>query len=136
MRKQAERDATNQIGPHIGGRLRAARSAARMTQRNVAERVELTVESYSRIECGRTVPSIATLIALAEVLGVSLIDVLSGLGPPQRELKSQHHDDHEAAWREELTLLLAGHGMSLARGDMDVVARVASQLATARAGRS
>lgn len=50
-----------------------------MTQVQLAKAVGLTSKSISAYECGRAVPTLNTLIKLADALGVSL-DTLVGRG--------------------------------------------------------
>jgi len=64
----------------IGGAARAARHRLELTQAEVAERVGIATEFYSRIERGGTLPSVPTLVKLAEVLAVPT-DVLLGRSP-------------------------------------------------------
>ena len=63
----------------IGKSARAARAALGLSQADVAERLGLSLEFVGRIERGAALPSVPTLVSLAEVLGVSS-DVLLGLG--------------------------------------------------------
>jgi len=53
-------------------RLRLARERVRLTQTDVAERLELTPQSVSQWEAGRMLPSSNNLRKLAGILGVSL----------------------------------------------------------------
>ena len=64
----------------IGPRLRAARKAMKMTQREVAEKVGISTEYFGRLERGHAVPSVETLFKLSTVLGVWIGDVLAN-GP-------------------------------------------------------
>lgn len=63
----------------IGSAVREARWRAALTQTQVAESVGLHPLAYSRLERGRLLPSVNTLIQLTEVLNTSA-DVLLGLG--------------------------------------------------------
>ena len=58
-------------GTIIAMSLRQLREQRMMTQREVAERADITVTSLSRIENGRVVPSIRTVRRLAAVFGMS-----------------------------------------------------------------
>jgi transcriptional regulator with XRE-family HTH domain len=66
----------------IGDALRAARHAKGLTQEDAAERTGISLEFFSRIERGATLPSVPTLKRLAVSLHVSA-DVLLGLGRGQ-----------------------------------------------------
>ena len=61
----------------VGASLRKARLAHGFTQAQLAEAVDLTVESLSRAETGSILPTVDTLGRIANVLGVS-IDALVG----------------------------------------------------------
>jgi transcriptional regulator with XRE-family HTH domain len=60
----------------IGAVARAARSRAKLTQADVAERVGIASEVYGRLERGRMLPSAPTLRKLSLVLGVSTDELL------------------------------------------------------------
>jgi transcriptional regulator with XRE-family HTH domain len=55
----------------IGERARDARAALRMTQTEVAEAIGLAPEVYGRLERGLMMPSVPTLVSIAQVLRVS-----------------------------------------------------------------
>lgn len=63
----------------IGSAVREARWRAALTQAQVAESVGLHPLAYRRLERGRLLPSVKTLIQLTAVLKTSA-DVLLGLG--------------------------------------------------------
>jgi len=62
----------------IGGTARAARLARGLTQEDAADLIDVSLEFYGRIERGRTLPSVPTLLRVATVLRVST-DALLGL---------------------------------------------------------
>ncbi|MBI3564664.1 MAG: helix-turn-helix transcriptional regulator [Elusimicrobia bacterium] len=66
----------DKIRREVGSRIRAARSALKMTQAEVAERVGIDPSFYGQIERGANVPSLKTLFAVAEVLRVEPADLL------------------------------------------------------------
>ena len=49
---------------------RRCRADAQMTQRQVAEKMKCLVQTVTRIESGAHMPSLTTLLELAEALGV------------------------------------------------------------------
>ncbi len=57
-------------GVALGGRLRAARSARGLTLEKVAEATGLTKGFLSRLERDEVSPSVASLVAVCEVLGI------------------------------------------------------------------
>lgn len=63
------------IAISLGKAARQARKALGLTQANMAERLELSVEFYGRMERGVSLPSIETLVCMVEILGVGA-DVL------------------------------------------------------------
>lgn len=65
------------LAKSIGSAARQARTALELTQEDAAERIEVSVEFYARIERGNSLPSVPTLARLAGVLGVSA-DALLG----------------------------------------------------------
>lgn len=64
----------------IGRAMRQARHALGLTQEQVAEKLELSVEFCSRIERGVSLPSLKTFVRLAEVLQVD-VNILLGFEP-------------------------------------------------------
>ena len=62
----------------FGEQLRRAREAKGMTQQSLAEQLYVTRQSVSRWECGDRYPDLLTTTKLAQILEVSLDDLLSG----------------------------------------------------------
>ena len=60
----------------IGQRIRKYRLTLGLSQEIVSERANLTPAHYSHIERGNTKPSLPTLIRIANVLGISIDDLL------------------------------------------------------------
>jgi transcriptional regulator with XRE-family HTH domain len=69
-------DEHGDLAERLGAEARRARLAQRLTQADVAERVDLSVEFYARLERGHALPSVPTLAALVRVLGLSADAVL------------------------------------------------------------
>ncbi len=65
----------------LGERLREARLKRGLSLRSVAQALGVSASLISQVEIGKTQPSVATLYALANHLGVSL-DELLGIGTP------------------------------------------------------
>ncbi len=57
----------DKITKHVAGALRAARLAKRLTQEEVADRLDMATESISHIERAVSAPSLKTIAAFAEV---------------------------------------------------------------------
>ncbi|MET7402856.1 cupin domain-containing protein [Dactylosporangium sp. NPDC005572] len=71
----------------IGSRLKAERQRQGISLRKLAEQIGVTAGLISHIENGRSQPSVSTLYALANNLGLSLDEVL-GLNPQARPRRS------------------------------------------------
>ncbi|MBV6729807.1 MerR family transcriptional regulator [Nocardioides daeguensis] len=82
----AERPATP-MGD-IGARLRAHRHSRRLTLRDVAEKVGLSISQLSAIERGTSNPSVASLQRLAKVYETSPIDLMQSSSPGKRLVRS------------------------------------------------
>lgn len=65
------------LAKSIGTAARAARKALQLTQEDAAERIDVSVEFYARIERGTSLPSIETFARIVSALGVSA-DALLG----------------------------------------------------------
>jgi transcriptional regulator with XRE-family HTH domain len=74
----------DQLAKTIGAAARAARRARGLTQEDAADAADVSLEFYSRIERGKTLPSVPTLLRLATTLQVSA-DVLLGLDRRTRD---------------------------------------------------
>lgn len=72
------------MGDNFAENLRNARIAAKLSQKEVAERVGVAKSTYSLYEAGKRRPVIAGIKALADALGVTA-DELLGLPPQEKE---------------------------------------------------
>ncbi|MBI2827767.1 MAG: helix-turn-helix transcriptional regulator [Acidobacteria bacterium] len=61
----------------LGARLRQFRRARRLTQEELAERAGLSYKFVGEVERGLGNPTLTTLAALSEALGVGLVDLLA-----------------------------------------------------------
>lgn len=66
-----------ELAKMIGTAARQARKNLQLTQEDVAERIDVSVEFYARIERGTSLPSILTFVRIVSALGVSA-DALLG----------------------------------------------------------
>ncbi|MEO4030082.1 helix-turn-helix transcriptional regulator [Chromobacterium vaccinii] len=66
------------LAVRVGANIAEARKRAGLAQKVVAERIGMETESLSRIERGNALPGLATLDRLADILGISLQQLLSG----------------------------------------------------------
>jgi transcriptional regulator with XRE-family HTH domain len=74
----------------LGSELRKRRLAAKLSQDEASG--PLTRAYLSQVECGRTMPSLAALIVLAERLGTSADEILRGVNIA---LNSEYSPRHE-----------------------------------------
>lgn len=74
----------------FGEAVRAARIALGLTQGDVAERLGISTQFYGRIERGHAVPSMATLVRMIDVLGISANALVGRPGGPRRPGHSGH----------------------------------------------
>ena len=65
------------IEKNIGNRVAQYRRTAGLTQEQLAAKVDLSVESISRLERGSTMTSIAKLDEIAQALGIELVDLFN-----------------------------------------------------------
>ena len=61
-----------------GAEIRRLRERRGMTQEGLAERIHVSAKAVSKWETGRGFPDISLLEPLAEALGISVIELLSG----------------------------------------------------------
>lgn len=76
------RDEDRELAQAIGARARALRQQLGATQEQVAEQVNLSPQVYARMEQGRVLPSVRTLVELAEALQASAGALLDGDAHP------------------------------------------------------
>ncbi len=65
----------------VGTNVRVARQRAGLSQAQVAEAIHLPELVYGRLERGKLMPSVPTLVALCDVLRVSLDLIVNGNDP-------------------------------------------------------
>lgn len=102
----------------VGGRVAQARRDRGFTQEQLAEAVGLEPVTLSRWETGHRALSLSTLASIAEVLGVSIGDLLD----VTREVPAAAHSPEEA----ELLRLFG----QLTAGQRDALVRVAREFAS------
>lgn len=89
----------------MGQRVRAARQAKKMKTEELAEKVNIAVESIGHIECGARKPSLTLLYNIAEILEVSL-DYLTGRTPTTNDSLIHEFADHNDLTPEQAQMLL------------------------------
>jgi transcriptional regulator with XRE-family HTH domain len=70
-RNHMEHIMNKELAKTIGTTAREARKNLQLTQEDTAERIDVSVEFYARIERGTSVPSILTFARIVSALGVS-----------------------------------------------------------------
>lgn len=88
-----------------------------MTQRELADKIDVTSGFLAHVETGRTLPGVRTLVAISRALGVPLHDVLRAAGylPPALEQR----DDH--LLEPELRLFFADDWLRLTDDERDLL---------------
>jgi transcriptional regulator with XRE-family HTH domain len=74
------------LARHLGATARQARLRLDMSQEDVAELVNLATEVYGRLERGRMLPSVPTLLRLCRALSVDaneLLGIVTDSAPPE-----------------------------------------------------
>lgn len=100
---------TGDVPAALGPRLRAIRLARGIGLRELARRLELSPSSISQIETGKMQPSVRTLYAFAEELGVTVDEVLFASGPVA--------PPSPATGREPAPVPSPGPGLAVQRAD-------------------
>ncbi|MEW6776356.1 MAG: helix-turn-helix transcriptional regulator [Bdellovibrionota bacterium] len=100
----------------LGGRIRAFRHSAGLTQAELGDLAQIGNEFLSRLEHGRGSPSLDTLGRLAAALGVPLSELFASEEPPA-PLKRSARRIERALYRaqEDDAELLAGIAEQVAR---------------------
>lgn len=73
----ADRRAAEQVIANIGSRMRAAREAMGMSIKDLAVATGLSTAMVSLVERGKTSPSIGTIVAISDILGLSMASLFS-----------------------------------------------------------
>ena len=98
----------------FGSRVRAIRTAARITQKQIAERAQVNPKYLGELERGEKKPSFDALLALARVLGV----------PPAAFFQFDRKESDETALRKKIDSLLDG----CAKHELNQIYRIAKAL--------
>ena len=81
----AEVSRVTDLRGRVGARVKQLRQARRLTQEQLAERAGLSYKFIGEVERGRGNPTLTTLAALSDALGVVLVDLL-GIDPDRPRL--------------------------------------------------
>jgi transcriptional regulator with XRE-family HTH domain len=75
---------------HIGTNIRVTRVSKGLNQESVANELGISITAYSKIERGKTNPSILRLNQIAKCLDVSVFDFLTGLNIASASVKESN----------------------------------------------
>lgn len=109
-----------ELKDHVALRIKSIRQRRNLTQEQLAERVERSVDTISNLERGISLPSFETLERLAKVLQV-----------PFREF-FQFDDLNEGRRRSALLMALTDAARTLGDDDLEVAVKQVEALAAAR----
>lgn len=70
----------------IGDNIRRIREDKRMSQKEVCSAIDTAPTQYSRVETGKVIPALKTLIKIANTLGVTLDDLVNEDSTPTKEV--------------------------------------------------
>jgi len=71
-----------ELALRVGQRVSSLRQRQALSQRDLARRLKIAPPNLARIEKGKHLPNVATLVSLAESLGCSLADLISSRRQP------------------------------------------------------
>ncbi|WP_224241624.1 helix-turn-helix domain-containing protein [Hyalangium gracile] len=92
-----------QIASRLSNAARAARERLGLTQAEVAGLMELSPIVYNRLERGRMLPSVPTLVQLCETLRISPAELL-GFPRPEKARKAVLSEEEPPSLQQLLTL--------------------------------
>ncbi len=108
----------NQIA--IGRFIAACRKEKKLTQAQLAEQLSITDRAVSKWECGKSLPDASIMLALCEILGITVNELLSGerLAMENYNTKAEENllemkKQKEAADKRLLTMEIVIGGISL-----------------------
>ncbi|NYZ11614.1 helix-turn-helix transcriptional regulator [Azospirillum sp. RWY-5-1] len=70
----------------VAALIRASRTGRGLTQEDLADRANLSVQSISALENAKYLPALDTLVNLVEILGLDIADVISTSHVPEHRL--------------------------------------------------
>ena len=100
----------------IGLQVRTSRNRQNLTQEQLAEAIDRTVETVSNIERGQTAPSLITLDRLSRTLGIPLRDFFEDSG----QVNTHRRAELEVKIRE-LARSLTDEDLEIAVGQVEVL---------------
>lgn len=73
------------LGKNVGRAIAKYRQSAKLTQAEVAEILNISIDAVSRMERGIIMPSVARLIELAEIFDCEAADLLTASSPRSQD---------------------------------------------------
>ena len=107
------------LATRVGEQVRARRGALGLSQARLAEAAGISTELVSRIERGRCLPSVTTLVALSRNLGCTPNDLLSFSGRAPPELRALTTLMQSLPPRRRREVLRAAEALALYGRDRD-----------------
>lgn len=102
-----------QLKQYIGSQAALARRRAKLTQEEVAEQIQRTVEAVSNIERGKSLPTLVTLTRLAKAVKM----------PLRNFFPDEQYDTGKSAKRIKLEQQLVLIGADLSDADLELAIR-------------
>lgn len=107
------------VGPQIGQQLRVRRESSGISLRELARRLGVSPSALSQIETGKSRPSVSTLYAIVNELGMSLDELFDQLAPAGGagvRADARRTTDREAAAAERVQRAAGREGIQLESG--------------------
>lgn len=70
----------------IGENIRRIREEKRLSQKELAASIDVAPTQYSRVETGKVMPTLKTLVKIAKILGVSVDTLIDENGLPAQDV--------------------------------------------------
>lgn len=74
----------------IGERIKSARNKSKLTQENLAEKLDVSVAYLSRVECGDTKINLKRLNQICEIFGITEGEILNGVSTNSKNYLSEN----------------------------------------------
>ena len=78
----------------IGDRIREAREIIKLSQKQLADKLEMDPSQYSKIECGKVMPTVLQIVEIGKIVERSLDWLITGT-LEKNSAKSDYIDDYK-----------------------------------------
>lgn len=92
------------IQANISNNLRVHRKAHSLSQEDLAEKLGVTSQAVSKWECMQSIPDIETVIAISNLLGVSMDSLLLGKASEEDNLRSKSGSESLHSYHNNLSI--------------------------------